>query len=128
MDRFDQFVAESESIIPAIADVVDGESIEQIGELARRSQSLGAEKLGNQIRKPFTWPTPPSGGAAAASAQGAGFGGSVWALVSEPQVEAFMQGWGSDYRQAFPESVAHADFFATRPGPPATSLGDNSFF
>ena len=66
-------------------------------------------------------------GAVAASAQGAGFGGSVWALVAESQVDEFMHRWASNYREAFPARADNADFFATASGPPATSLDDETF-
>ena len=50
-----------------------------------------------------------------ALAFGAGFGGSVWALVDERRAEEFLAAWQSGYRRAF---RAHApDFFATGAGP-----------
>ena len=46
----------------------------------------------------------------------------VW--QSDPfEVECEFCGWAADYVEAFPESGARADFFATRAGPPALALG-----
>ena len=115
-DRFEQFVTESEAIIPALPDVVSAESIEKLGKLARRSQQLGAEKLGNQIPETvFLTDTARQLGAVAASAQGAGFGGSVWALVAEPDVTSFTERWSAAYHGAFPHLAADAEFFTTAP-------------
>jgi len=41
-------------------------------------------------------------GAIAASAFGAGFGGSVWALVRDADVPSFIEKWSADYAKAFP--------------------------
>jgi galactokinase len=122
-DRLEQFVVENSEIIPAIPDQLTMPSLGRLGELARRSQRLGAEKLGNQIPETvFLAESASQLGAAAASAQGAGFGGSVWALVAEEQVPSFLERWSAAYCQAFPEHAGTADFFTTAAGPPATVL------
>ena len=61
-------------------------------------------------------------GAIAASAFGAGFGGSVWALVASTQADVFRHRWADAYAAAFPESARHAIVFATRAGPSAARL------
>jgi galactokinase len=58
-------------------------------------------------------------GAIAASAFGAGFGGSVWALVLADQSGQFMNDWSSRYRETFPERASAAHFFISNPGPAA---------
>ena len=58
-------------------------------------------------------------GAAAASAFGAGFGGSVWALVEAVAAEDFLASWEAQYRAEFPEHAPLARFFATAAGPAA---------
>ena len=58
-------------------------------------------------------------GAAAASAFGAGFGGSVWALARVDQTEAFLTAWACAYRQAFPQHAQASTFFLTAAGPAA---------
>ena len=114
-DRLEQFVAENEEIIPAIPDRVDAASLQRLGDLARRSQQLGAEQLGNQIPETvFLADAAHQLGAVAASAFGAGFGGSVWALVHQDQVAQFMQRWSTAYLAAYPDAGSNADFFVTR--------------
>ena len=56
-------------------------------------------------------------GAAAASAFGAGFGGSVWALVEAAGAEAFLAEWAERYRNAFPGEAENAAFFLSGAGP-----------
>ena len=59
------------------------------------------------------------GGAHAASAFGAGFGGSVWALVDAAGAEEFRDDWLARYAALHPIAAARADAFITRPGPGA---------
>ena len=61
-------------------------------------------------------------GAVAASSFGAGFGGSVWALVEEARSDAFMREWRLAYGRACPDAAARAVFFETSPGPAAFRL------
>jgi galactokinase len=61
-------------------------------------------------------------GADASSAFGAGFGGSVWALVAADAAEQFLTRWRKAYAHDFPEHTSHAEFIVTRPGPGATRL------
>jgi galactokinase len=58
-------------------------------------------------------------GAIASSAFGAGFGGSVWAMVPADDTTDFLQRWTDMYRAAYPETGARAAFFVTRAAPPA---------
>ncbi|GAG45487.1 unnamed protein product, partial [marine sediment metagenome] len=58
----------------------------------------------------------------AASAFGAGFGGSVWALVAAGKAEEFVQRWASRYKHAHPQAAGGAKFFLTSPGPAAFEL------
>jgi len=118
LGRLEQFVAESVEIIPEVGDCLARGDVEGIGVLVDRSQ-LGAERwLGNQV--PETVALARSArklGAAAASAFGAGFGGAVWALVRTAAADDFLERWGREYRTAFPDRAAKADFFLTFPGP-----------
>eukprot|EP00466_Bigelowiella_natans_P005557 jgi/Bigna1/77131/fgenesh1_pg.46_\ len=55
-------------------------------------------------------------GAHAASAFGAGFGGSVWALVDRDKVETFVVDWKKSYKARFGEKQADvAEFFSFDP-------------
>ena len=55
----------------------------------------------------------------AASSFGAGFGGSVWALVEAAAAEDFLTEWADGYFAEFPQHARRAAFFATAAGPAA---------
>jgi galactokinase len=124
--RFEQFLVESEHIIPAVPEDLRGASLRDFGALVDRSQSLGAAQLMNQTAETI-WLAQRARetGALAASAFGAGFGGSVWALVPEIDAAAWLSDWSAAYRREFPDAAAGAGFFATRAGPAAFALADD---
>ena len=118
LGRFDQFFEESTQIIPAVADALARSDLAAIGPLVDRSQELAERFLGNQIPETIALAREARRlGAVAASTFGAGFGGSVWALVGESDVEAFRAQWTESYARRFPEAASKAEFFPTRPGP-----------
>jgi len=120
LDRFDQFYAECEEIIPAVPERLTRSTMEQFAHLVDRSQSLGTQCLGNQVPETvFLANAARELGAAAASAFGAGFGGSVWALVEASRAETMMAEWSRQYGKAFPQHANGADFFTSRLGPGA---------
>ncbi|MGH7581879.1 MAG: galactokinase family protein [Gemmatimonadales bacterium] len=122
--RLAQFREESELIIPEVCGRIENGSPPAIGDLVTRSQSLAETVLGNQIPETIHLARRARDlGAAAATAFGAGFGGSVWALVSDTTVDAFLPAWRRDYLEAFPRRAARAVFFVSAAGPAATELG-----
>jgi galactokinase len=122
LDRFAQFVEESCVIIPAASDVLargDGD-LSALGPLADRSQEAAERLLGNQIDETTALArSARSLGALAASAFGAGFGGSVWALVPAAAAADFEARWAGEYLSRFPALAGASRFFPTRPGPAA---------
>ncbi len=121
--RFDQFVAESEEIVPAAVKRLRAGDYAGFGTIVDRSQSLAERLLGNQV--PATIDLARSAralGALAASAFGGGFGGSVWALVRAADVPAFIERWSAEYRRTHPDLAGRAAFFATAPGSAAREL------
>ena len=122
-DRFDQFVEESERIVPEAADSIAAGRIDRIGPLADRSQELAERVLGNQVPETIALArSARQSGAIASSAFGAGFGGSVWALIRAADADVFLERWSSEYRRGFPAAARRAAFFTTRPGPAALQL------
>ncbi|HEY6928679.1 MAG TPA: galactokinase family protein [Thermoanaerobaculia bacterium] len=122
-DRFGQFFAECVEIIPAAVDALEKNDYAKFGRLVDRSQSLAEELLRNQVPETIALARDAlSGGAAAASAFGGGFGGSVWALVPSSESLAFLARWRRDYFGRFPHRESAASFFETRPGPAALRL------
>ena len=60
--------------------------------------------------------------AVAASAFGAGFGGSVWALVCANTADEFLREWSTKYEKAFADAAGLSSFFVTSAGPAAGEL------
>jgi galactokinase len=121
--RFVHFQVESTMIVSLAARALLNGDLRFFGRLTDHSQNLAEEFLGNQIRETiFLARAARETGATAASAFGAGFGGSVWAMIPENQVADFIERWRRAYLTAFPQHAANAIFFATRPGPPAFEL------
>jgi galactokinase len=118
LNRLTQFCVESNEIIPAAAEALQRRDFAALGPLVDRSQSLAETYLANQV--PETIALARSArqlGALAASAFGAGFGGSVWALTTATRAEEFRAAWSAQYHQRFPERADASRFFVARPGP-----------
>ena len=121
--RFDHFLAESEQIIPAAGQALARGDMEEFARQVDRSQELTETLLCNQVPETiFLAGCARKIGAVAASAFGAGFGGSVWAMVATEVAEEQIRQWSERYAEAFPESAARARFFTTRPGPGAFAI------
>jgi len=123
LGRFEQFLEESEYLVPAAAEAFEKKDVAELGNFAARSQT-GAERfLGNQVPETIALVASARAlGAIAASAFGAGFGGSVWSFVEREQAERFRVAWQNDYRRDFPDAAASSKFFVTSAGPGRISL------
>jgi galactokinase len=120
LDRFEQFLEESTRIIPDAAQALAGNELDTFGHTVDRSQELAEQKLGNQIPQTIELARSARAlGAIAASAFGAGFGGSVWAMVSSGQAMEFLGRWQDHYRSKFPAQAAACTFFISGTGPAA---------
>lgn len=103
IQRVRHFAEESEEIVPAATAALAQSDFEKLGEIVDRSQAIGAKLLGNQVPETvFLAESAREAGALAASAFGAGFGGSVWALVREEDAADFLDDWEVRYDNAFP--------------------------
>jgi galactokinase len=121
--RFDQFVDETFVIVPEVGDRLAAGRVNEIGDLVGRSQAGADNGLANQVPETtFLARSAREIGAVAASAFGAGFGGSVWALVATRDVDEFRAEWTARYAAAFPQRAARAQFFATGAGPAALTM------
>jgi galactokinase len=121
-NRFEQFWLESEVIIPRAFDALAKGDLRAFGALVDQSQAAAEALLRNQVPETI-WLTRQarSLGAHAASAFGAGFGGSVWALVSRKEAARFADCWREAYQRNHPATSA-AEFFVTAAGPPLIRL------
>jgi len=120
LSRFEQFFNESTGNIPGAVKALARNELEEFGEWVDRSQADAERHLGNQI--PETAELARSArdlGAIAASAFGAGFGGSVWAMVPSNAARDFLNRWKEHYHQRFPARAESSDFFVSAAGAPA---------
>ena len=119
--RLDHFLVEDHQILPSALDAFDEGDVDQFGILVDRSQRAAEMLLGNQVPETIALARlAREHGAIAASGFGAGFGGSVWALIETNNAEGFQNAWSDAYRAACPGAYANgAQFFMTRPGPGA---------
>jgi galactokinase len=119
VDRFCQFALESEKIIPAAGDALERGDLRAFGALVDDSQFGAEQGLGNQIPETIELARMARElGADAASSFGAGFGGSVWAMVSRSDAEQFCKSWKEKYRARFDgPNAERSEFFITASGP-----------
>ncbi len=123
LKRFDQFVDETNHIIPAAVDALSQDNLVEFGRLVDRSQAAAERGLRNQVAETkYLARSARQLGATAASAFGAGFGGAVWAMVRSEQVEKFVTDWRNLYHSRFPTIVKASNFLICRAGPSALSL------
>ncbi len=114
--RFKCFFREDQEIIPAVGDALLDGRLEPLGELFDASHDGARRGLQNQIpQTDFLQAEARRLGAVAASAFGAGFGGSVLALVPAARADEFTEAWRQRYLQAHPRHARRAEFFQTRP-------------
>ncbi len=91
----------------------------RLGQLSAASQQEAEQLLDNQVAETIALARAArEAGAFAASSFGAGFGGSVWALVDLPDPSAFADRWRRHYLGTCPD-VETVEWFAARPGPGA---------
>jgi galactokinase len=123
VDRFDQFVEETTVMVPQAAVEIESGAFDAFGRTVARSQELAERLLRNQVPETIALARlARNEGALAASAFGAGFGGSVWALVELDRAADFLNRWQNAYREACPAAAPRSLFFLTRPGPPVVKL------
>jgi galactokinase len=121
--RFEHFLLESDTLIPAVADALAEGDLARLGTLVDQSQQAAEQLLGNQIPETsFLARRARELGAVAASAFGAGFGGSVWALVPEADAVAYRARWAEAYAAHFPLAASRSEVLITRAGPGAVEL------
>ncbi|MEO5859677.1 MAG: galactokinase family protein [Pyrinomonadaceae bacterium] len=116
LGRLKQFYVENYEIIPRVSELLAAGHHEGIGELVDASQHNAERLLGNQVEETvFLQRSAREIGAIAASAFGAGFGGSVYAIVQTPEAERFRSEWQAGYVSRFSEHAITSEFFTTRP-------------
>jgi galactokinase len=121
--RVDHFIAEDGEILPAAGEALARGELSRFGDLVDRSQALTDTLLQNQVPQTVALARlARQAGAVAASAFGAGFGGSVWALIEQAKAEDFVHRWRAEYAQAYPDAAGRAEIFLTQAGPAVVGL------
>ena len=100
--RLDHFLAEDERVVRA-ADAFAHGDVPEIGRLSEASQRDAERLLRNQVPETTAMASlAREHGAAAACGFGAGWGGSVWALVESGDARRFLEVWQGAYRARHP--------------------------
>lgn len=116
LHRLDHFLAEDAIVCEAVAACERGDAA-AIGDLAHASQAHAEAWLGNQVPETVSLAALARAcGAYGATSFGAGFGGSVWALVDAGDVARFAREWMAAYTSRHP-GMPNVAWFAARPGP-----------
>jgi len=119
--RLAHFVRENARVGVAVEAFRGADEI-TLGSLSAASQHDASALLGNQVPETDALAQlAREAGAFAASSFGAGFGGSVWALVPADRVTAIAERWRTAYRAAHPDAK-RIEWFAARPAPGAMDL------
>jgi galactokinase len=114
-----------DAFVPDALDAFRRADAGTLGALGDASQHRAEQLLGNQIQETIALARiAREGGAFAASSFGAGFGGSVWALVTADRADEFARQWLAEYRRQYP-AAASAEAFTATPGPPLTELNQD---
>lgn len=122
-NRLLQFHAEVTQCIPDVQGALQANDHALLSKAVVRSQELAEIYLGNQVPETiYLADSARALGAVAASAFGAGFGGSVWALVEVEAHDRFIKAWRTRYEVAFPQHASRAAFFTDATGPAAFSI------
>ena len=100
-ERLRQYREESTVIVPGMADAIARADAATAGELMMRSQEMTERALQNQVPQTM-WLArhARAHGAVAATAFGAGFGGAVWALVTEGDAGRVAASWMTAFAAA----------------------------
>jgi galactokinase len=118
--RLEHFVREDARILEAIEAVRAGDA-STLSRSSDESQADAEYLLGNQVPETIALAAAARRcGAFAACSFGAGFGGSVWALVDSAHAAQFIPDWLNRYRGQHPSREAIA--FDATPAPAVTNL------
>lgn len=119
--RLSHFVREM-ARIPLAAAAFGAADAPALSEFSAASQQDAERLLRNQVPETVALcDLARREGAFAASAFGAGFGGSVWALAFAEDADAFGHAWMRAYHQQFPHRQT-AEWFTASPGPGVVEL------
>jgi galactokinase len=118
VDRVRQFVMEDTRIIPRALSALRSREREAFGKELSASHRASARFLWNIVPEvDHLQSSALALGAAGASGFGAGFGGSIMAVVQARESRAFISGWRARYHDRHPERGQEASFLSAAPAP-----------
>jgi galactokinase len=121
LDRRLQHFHEENQIVLDARRALEHADAAALSDLSARSQANAEGLLGNQIPETMALVRGARAcGALAARSFGAGFGGSVWALVPSDRAASFEREWIERYRREHPRRAAVS--FVAVPGPPLAEI------
>jgi galactokinase len=124
--RLEQFFEETFELVPGAAEALTRGDLAAFGALVDRSQAGAERALENQIAETVHLQRfARELGVDAASAFGAGFGGSVWAMIANSDAEKFALRWRERYLRAHGNTSHRALFFTTAPSSPAFEVSSD---
>lgn len=122
-DRLRQFRSETTELIPAAVAAILGRDASGLGSAIDRSHAMAVSVLANQVAETrHLAERARTLGAITASAFGAGFGGSVYAIVPSDTAATFAAAWEADYREQFPIAATRAEFIQGDPADGAREI------
>lgn len=127
-NRYQQFEKECDLIIPRAIQALVARDWSTFSAVTDRSQNMAEEWLGNQTKETSDLARLARElGAKGANGFGAGFGGAVWALVSNGSANAFQSDWKEAYLCLHPSRESQAVFFKDTPSAGCWTLGGASY-
>ena len=115
--RLEHFLVEDGVLVPAAIEALPIRRPTTISDASRTSRNAPRNTCsGTRCQRRAPWCDSRDGTARVPpSAFGAGFGGSVWALVPIVDAERFAAAWRTAYAAQHPRAASDASFFSTRP-------------
>ncbi len=115
IERVRHFYSENYALIDQFSELVSRGDFERVGGLIDLSQRNAERYLRNQTEETIHLQRSARNlGAIAASAFGAGFGGSVYALINSEAAPEFSNRWRASYIGRFPVAGGFSEFFTAR--------------
>lgn len=115
--RLEHLRLEAGELVPAAGRALAAGDLAAFAEAAAGSHAAAGRLLGTQVPETDALVTLAlEHGAIAASAFGAGFGGSVWALVAEGDARRFTRAWHAAYGARYGAAGARSAFFISPAG------------
>ncbi len=123
--RLRQFCEETWRWVPGAAAALAARDVAAFGACAAGSQEGAERALENQVPETMALVRLARElGAPAASAFGAGFGGSVWAMIPRDDAAGFLARWKQQYQRRHPGPAPRSQFLVTQPVDGARALAD----